>query len=653
MLKVHKYPAVRILIFALFGITIGLLINWSYPLLIFLIIIILALNTYLFLKSNYSSTFAIFSFSIGLLISFNINYQQFAYPDKVINEIPALFDGNITSVLKKDSSNLRCLANGKISSKYLPEMNTTLLVSIYSKNSKIPDIFAGYSLSGKLYIRPPKKKQLLDDFFEEQYLQSLGANWTARANLQNVSIKARNDFLRELLEVIRTCIANKIKILFSEDTAPIVSAILTGDQSSISSEIKQQFSMTGIAHILSVSGLHTGVIGGIIFLFTSYFRSRGLRMILFGVLMLSFIIFIGAPASAVRAGIICFAIVFAWYIQRKYELINLLALAALLMLIFQSNWLFSIGFQLSYLSFAGIVLFNNLILTFFKRFFKSENPLILYILSSISVTLAASITVTALVAYYFNIFSLISPFINLFAVPAISLALIYSLVSVILSFIFTPIAEIFARADVLIKIIFSINEYGISISGSYFSGRMAFVTAILFSIASIYIFYSKTKRQAYFRIVSSISIGLLFFFIFSDPDHRILVLPREKTVVIMLPPQNNKTAIVISDRMPRQYPQKDIALEKYIASLDDTIILAYTGNCGIVTIDNIRKSFILKQISKSSPYISKTADIKTKTSIINNKLKIHTFHIDNDFQKELSRKLKLKKYLPQIVDYKD
>lgn len=622
MLKAYKYPAIRLLIYAFLGIGGGFLLDWNVLVLYLFIVLILAISSYLFIKNKYSLSYALISFSIGVLISFNINHQRISYPDKIIGEFPAVFDGVIVKVLKKDSAGFRCIADGILTSKYLPEMRTKLIVTVSSKTKKVPEVISGYSIQGKFYISPPQKKQLLYDFPEEQYFLAMDVMFKARSSLQNISISPCYNFWYSSLDNIRSIVSNRIKSLFSEETAPVVLAILTGDRSSLSYELRNKFALTGTAHILAVSGLHTGIIGGIIFILTSYFKSRRLRLFLFGLLLALFVLFTGMQPSAVRAGALAFAMMLCWYLQRKHEIINLIAFIALMMLVFVPNWLFSIGFQLSFLSFTGIVLFFNIINEFFKKIFKAKSPLTLYLLSAFSVSLSASIVVSVLAAYYFNVFPYISPLINVIAMPAISLSLIYSLIAVMLSFIFFPLGEIFAHScDVIVNLIYTINDYASSYQGTFIYGESAFLFAFVSSLSSLYIFYSKNIRQVSFRLLSAFLITLMIVFLLTGKKQEIEIFSREKNVVIIAPALDNKTAIIIADRKPKQYPTRDFAMEKYLSSIGDSLLIAYNGNTGICTIENLKG------------------------------IKYRALHIDNEYQKELSKLLNIPKYLPQMIDY--
>ncbi len=617
-IKWHKYPAVRVFGFVLAGMLAGMMFFQNIFLLLPVAASAVILSIFFLYNRNISSAFAFLCLSIGLVLSLNLNYTNYKYPDRIIGEMPGVFRGEITRILRADSSKIVCTADGFLDTKCLPEIKTGILLRIYSNENKNRKVYPGSEIFASVYARPPKKKQLVYDFPEEQYLYSLGVSWFARIKHGQFSITPTHNFWEEFIGNIRLKTKKTIEDLFSEEAAPVVQAVLTGDKTALPYETKQKFMLTGTAHILAVSGLHTGITAGIIFLITCYFRSRFLRLILFGLLLASFVIFTGMQPSAVRAGLIAFAMMLSWYLQRKYSMINLIALTALLMLVFNPNLIFSIAFQLSFTAFGGIILLYNPVRITILMFVKPKSGFTEYLISLISVSTAASVSVSALAALYFNVFSFASILWNIIAVPAISLALVYSFISVMLSF-FMPLAEIFASAaEFLIQLIFLVNDYALSLGKIFIRGEGAVLTALIISAACVYVFLSKSRKLFFFRLSASLIMCILLMNLMFREDRKMKILPREKTVAVVIPSAKNKTSVIIADRMPKLYPLADYPLAEYITSLDDTLRIGYTGNCGIKTIGSLKG------------------------------VRFKAVHLDTAFQKTITKKLHLNSFISQI-----
>ena len=147
---------------------------------------------------------------------------------------------------------------------------------------------------------------------------------------------------------------------------------------------KQAFSQAGLAHILAVSGLHIGVIT--IILSALLFPIRGPRMNKFKFFTILaciwfYVAFTGLSSSAIRAAIMVSFVYASKIFLRKHSSINALAASAFFILIFSPNAIYDIGFQLSFLSVTGILLWANNLLP------RSSNPILNYASSSLSVTL--------------------------------------------------------------------------------------------------------------------------------------------------------------------------------------------------------------------------------------------------------------------------
>jgi len=146
---------------------------------------------------------------------------------------------------------------------------------------------------------------------------------------------------------------------------------------------------------------------------------------------------IGAPASAIRAGIMSLVLVLAEMIGKKRDQLNLLVFTCFLMLIFNPKLLgFDIGFQLSFLAVLGINLLNQ---DFEKIFSKIPNKKFLPLRSCLSVTLSAQILTFPLILYYFGNLSLSAPMVNILVLPFLPFLMffifIFSLSSLVIPFL--------------------------------------------------------------------------------------------------------------------------------------------------------------------------------------------------------------------------
>lgn len=220
-------------------------------------------------------------------------------------------------------------------------------------------------------------------------------------------------------------------------------AMLLGWETALTTEVSEPFMRSGTMHIFAISGLHIALIAGI---FVALLRALALPRIWCGVLVIPvlwlYTAATGWQASAIRSTVMMSVILLGWSMARPASLLNSLAVAACLILVWQPEQLFQAGFQLSFFVVLGIALLSPPIEKFRVRMFQLD-PLVPYALrpwwqragarggvlvwKAFATSLAAFIGSVPLIAHYFHLFTPGSLLANLVVVPASTLALISGL----------------------------------------------------------------------------------------------------------------------------------------------------------------------------------------------------------------------------------
>lgn len=250
----------------------------------------------------------------------------------------------------------------------------------------------------------------------------------------NVVVKIRQTLIK---------VRQKFKIIIDSNlslpASGLLNAMLLNYRREISPELSLAFNKTGLTHIIAISGLNITLIAGMLFeLFLAFRIKRKKVFWLAMVVILIYVIMIGAPASALRALIMSAIFLYALTIGRITFGFNALMLAAVILLLINPYALgYDIGFQLSFLAVLSLMLFYKKIsdrLNFLPDKFQ--------IRSLIAMTLAAQILTLPVIVYYFGRLSLIAPLANIFVVPVLPImtmagfALIFAgLISAHLAFI--------------------------------------------------------------------------------------------------------------------------------------------------------------------------------------------------------------------------
>ena len=217
----------------------------------------------------------------------------------------------------------------------------------------------------------------------------------------------------------------------SPPAAHFVTALLLGDGDSIDKATRQEFSAAGVAHVLALSGLHVGIIALVLWwlLFPlDYLRLRKLRFVITLIAIALFAVFTGLPPSVARATAMIGVAFFSLMFHRRALSLNALALAALLILVFSPSAIYSVGFQLSFITVGAILLLTNHV-SFPNSSVKWLSPIVSIVITS----LVAMMATVALTAHYFHTVSLMSVLANLLILPVLPIFMILGVIFLLVS----------------------------------------------------------------------------------------------------------------------------------------------------------------------------------------------------------------------------
>ncbi len=236
--------------------------------------------------------------------------------------------------------------------------------------------------------------------------------------------------------------------------------IILADRTEMDGQTVKDFNQTGLTHLLAISGSHMVIIFWIVLsIFNQIIpvKFRKGSIILSVLFIWTFAIFIDYGSSVMRSCLMISCYYVMILLQRKPDLLHALALSAFILLIFDSQQLFDIGFQLSYLAVLGIWWLTNPIKNLFKKP-KSKAENFFYEISAM--TFAAQIATLPLSLYYFHQFSFISIIANLLIIPLSELIIVSSLLIVVLiAFGFGNIPFLYQGFDVFVQYILKIIHW--------------------------------------------------------------------------------------------------------------------------------------------------------------------------------------------------
>ena len=254
------------------------------------------------------------------------------------------------------------------------------------------------------------------------------------------------------------------KLYPDQEASAVASALLIGTREQVPSQVREDFTLSGTVHVLVISGLHVGFIAVPLYLFFSLLLGRGLTASLFSLAgVFLFALVSGARPSVMRAAVMCSFALLALPLQRKRALLNSLAAAFAVLLLYRPDWLFDIGFQLSFTAVTGIGLLTPLLETRFRYRKWWSNPFKRYFVQLILASFSAQLAITPLVAYYFFRVTPSAFIANLIIIPLACFSVVTGFIADLAAFLFFPLARwISVMTAVSLKIMIA--------SASFFSG---------------------------------------------------------------------------------------------------------------------------------------------------------------------------------------
>lgn len=309
--------------------------------------------------------------------------------------VEVLEQGNSETNWKKNVVNII----GSVENGVVNGLDTRLL--LYSKEL----INEGDVLLANLRVNPIINKGNPGEFNAEAY-------WHSK-NIHDIAFLSNEAFVRldyrqpggiqSWLSNQRDSFASILKEYLDGDELALANALILGDKTLLSQEIRNTFSSAGAMHVLAVSGLHVGLVMLILnFIFGRFtgWISRGMALTMTILITWIFAGLVGFPPSVVRAVIMFSIVLIGQLIGRQGSGLNSLGFAAIILLAYDPFLLFDLGFQLSFLAMVGILTLYESV----SRFFYIKNKWLLRVWQATAVGIAAQITTLPLVLFHFHQF---------------------------------------------------------------------------------------------------------------------------------------------------------------------------------------------------------------------------------------------------------
>ncbi len=313
----------------------------------------------------------------------------------------------------------------------------------------------------------------------------------------NYSSDINNQFLRFRQDLIAQLAQNGVK----DDELAVISALALGYKDKLSDDIRHSYASSGAMHILAVSGLHVGIIYGILVFLFSFIKNEKLKIpktILIIIIIWFYAALTGLSPSVNRAALMFTIMAVGSLQKRPAGSLNAIAISAFILLIINPYNITNIGFQLSYAAVIGIIILYPKI----YAIFEVKNKFIDKIWSLTAVSIAAQIATAPIGLFYFHQFSNYFILANYLLIPVSTIAIWLCIAVFIVSAIGIPTGFLIKPLVWSVKsmnfISSGIESLPFSVSENIYISGLQLVILYLIIISFGVFFFSSKKYKHFF-----------------------------------------------------------------------------------------------------------------------------------------------------------
>lgn len=298
---------------------------------------------------------------------------------------------------------------------------------------------------------------------------------------------------------LRKYIVARLEKLLS-DQAPLAAALLIGETEGMPEDMRESFRRAGVAHVLSVSGLHAMLIMSLVIRFLDRFQASPWATFgVTGVMLAFYSVLTGSNAPILRAAVLIGYQLFARTVRRRPDNLTAWSIGLMIILLLQPLQLFSAGLQMSFGAVLGMIILQDTLQVYFARI---RNSRLRRIIASYAVTVCATLGAALPVIYTYNCFSVMGFIVNPLICLMTELLMLVDIVLLLVSFLSMPLAQNLGLLTAHLSR-FTVESVGLAGGASWASVHvpsppwyLALAIVICLLLCSRYVKLSGSKRLA-------------------------------------------------------------------------------------------------------------------------------------------------------------
>ncbi len=504
------------IIFALFFLICGILISGSINIpknLLIALTIFTALLSY-FKKDIFLMAF----FPLAMFLSHQAEINN-SLPENLLNKKLSI-SGKLYKNPEKRETTWRLFINVKEVKTPSQQLKTNIKIVAYSKKPLLNAYYGSSIRIENLKLETLSEFKNPGSFSLKKHFNKKGILYTAfisnPRNIKILGLYEKKDYLLFRINKFRKGYEGFVRSNVSGPESEIINAVTIGAKGAISQKTRKNFSKLGISHLLAISGLHIGAISLFFFFIVKWLLKRSEYLLLMyevpkiaSLITIIPVIFYASLAGfstpVVRASIMITIYFLSVFFNRDESKINILAAAAIIILLLDPRSFYDLSFRLSFIAVGGIIIFHH----FFP--FKL-NTIKDKLASMLKTTVGATFFTLPLIINNFSYLPVATIPANFFAVPLVEFIIVPT---GLLSIIFYPISESVCELllifnSKIINMVFYLADYILSFKYSYFTvpnignlGYFLFVsTGVLLSLNRF------SKKIIYFALITFLGFTL-------------------------------------------------------------------------------------------------------------------------------------------------
>lgn len=624
-------------LFLILGILSAREFNFS-PAILFSASIFLSIGQAFFLfkshqKIGRNNFFLLFSLSIFFVIGLNsYTIHQVEHQQRHYKKTEPL--GDASFVLLEIEKELKSSRDYNKYVAFVRQMNYTatkgkVLMYTTKENDSLAPGDRFLTRSALIPIRPSLNPQ---DFDYHKYMQNEQiSEQVFITNHNSIEFLPNNNFARRAFSIREKISNTLLEKKFQVSLLPLVQTLFLGQRQDLSPVVFNEFRRAGVVHLLAISGLHISILIGFLFAvfkpLTSIKNGNELQLLLVLLFLWSYVFLVGFSASVVRAGTMFTAISIGLYSKKMINVQCSLIASLFLLLLLNPNFLWQVGFQMSYLAVFFIVGFYPLCRM------RTKFKLVDYFAGLMAVTLIAQIGVLPLSLYYFHQASPLFLVSGLLLLPSVGVILSIGFATILLSvFNLAPIflvkllnisISIFYQS---VHLISSVDTF--EINAIYLTKTSVFLLYVL-----LFSFFACLKHKNALSILMMLTIAIILQVHLihekweSDLKNQFVVFHQYKETIIMdrrgemakiyrsNPDEDYGAAIqnFVAANKIREVARK--ILKPSILKIDDRSVLVVTENFHFEKVD-FRPDFLLMSNSPQLNFERMVDHFQPKTILV-------------------------------------